>query len=759
MKRPLLYHVLRQSRSVFVVLCLLAVMLLVGAQGIPRATAATSDELPPGTLSWDDAEPGKDYVRDELVVGFKTSLFSVPADNPIALSPDQITQLHSELKTQAAALTQAYGYQVRDTSPAIPVALVRLPPTTTPLAAMAALQNDPRVAFAEPNQISTIDQTTPSDPCWSDDTDLCFDLQKAHFTDVGAQRGWDTLPLDYTVRIAVIDSGFHFEHPDKWYDVSQIEDRDFVSLGLSYVDPCTFNTFPRDWDLAGYDNDAQQMMDLEIDSFSLCLEGSDSGSHGTKVTGVIASAWENDEGGAGTVGRIHQAPSGIATIIPIQALDVAGSGTAFDTAQAILYAGGLPASNGHGGVVGMPRADIVNMSFASFFPSALQQAAVGLANLNGALLIAAVGNDAVPLPTFPAWYPDVISVSAIDTSENLASFSNSGKVDVTAPGVSVYTTGYDYSSCALVAVVPCVAATGGAPNYASTNGTSFAAPHVTGIAALYKAHNDFATNVQLRQMLFDYAADWGIPGSDPLFGNGLVQAAPGRGVALVTDWGPMAAYLVDKTTGAVRSTSANALTGDFQFLNVPAGEYFLLAARDTDEDGIFGETGEAVGAGGGGGALQNAQTRSWPGGNMNGTINFALGWPGTEPELANNTYTGASATFVGLYAEASYLPISGTVEIDWFRFRVPSDGNYRIWTEGRNTIECREEFNEMDPMITLYGDPKLPPLAQDSNSGEGNCAEIPSYFLTTGQWYFVAVESEGAAPEIGFATILHIDGP
>jgi hypothetical protein len=144
---------------------------------------------------------------------------------------------------------------------------------------------------------------------------------------------------------------------------------------------------------------------------------------------------------------------------------------------------------------------------------------------------------------------------------------------------------------------------------------------------------------------------------------------------------------------------------------------------------------------------------------MNGTINFALGWPGTEPELANNTYTGASATFVGLYAEASYLPISGTVEIDWFRFRVPSDGNYRIWTEGRNTIECREEFNEMDPMITLYGDPKLPPLAQDSNSGEGNCAEIPSYFLTTGQWYFVAVESEGAAPEIGFATILHIDGP
>lgn len=743
----------------YLALCLLAAAVIAGASGSPRAHALASLDPAP----WDQATPGVDYVADELVVGFKADLFSVPVDDPASLSPDQVAQLHSELKARAASLAQAYGYQVRDTSPAIPVALLRLPAGTTPLAAMAALRDDSRVAFAEPNTISSVEQTTPADPCWSDATDPCFNNQKGHATDVGAQRGWDTIAVDFSVRIAVLDTGFHFDHPDKWYDVSTTEDRDFVTdYGPGYYTFCA-GGLPtwRNYDLTGYDADALQWMDLQPNQAGTCLlqTPSAAGSHGTKVAGTIASAWENGEGGVGVVGRLHLGASGSVTIIPIQVLDNAGGGTSYDIAQGILYAGGLPASNGQGGAVVMPRADIVNMSFGGSLPTVYEQGAVGLANLAGALLIASVGNDGVPLPSFPAWYAQVLSVSAIDTSEALANYlpgwaSNWGKVELTAPGDSVYTTGYDYSGCPMLPAGPCVAALGGAPTYAAASGTSLAAPHVAGIAALYKAHNDSATNADLRQMLLDFAADWGQPGPDPQFGYGLVQAAPGRGVALVTDRGLATVYLVSKATGTVQAVAAPG--GNFTFLNVQPGQYFLLAATDEDQDGIFGETGEAVGAGGGGGALQNAQARFWPGGTINGTINFPLGWPGAEPEPANNASTGAGAMFVGLYAEASY---SGVADIDWFRFQAPADGFYRIWTEGRNTVECREEFNEMDPMISLYGDPTLAPLASDLDGGEGSCAEIASTWLTRGKTYFVTVESQGIAPDVGFATILHIDGP
>jgi hypothetical protein len=443
-------------------------------------------------------------------------------------------------------------------------------------------------------------------------------------------------------------------------------------------------------------------------------------------------------------------PANRSTIIPIQALDV--EGTAYDTSQGIIYAAGLLASNGSGGVVSMQAADIANMSFRSLMPSNYQNSVVQIADAIGLLMVAAVGNDAAPIPTFPAWYPQVISVSAIDTTEALASFSNWGKVELTAPGVNVYTTSYDYSGCVQQPPLPCDSASGGAPGYFPATGTSLAAPIVSGIAALYKAHNDWVNNVILRNMLLNNAADWGTPGVDIQFGEGLVQAAPGRGAGLVTDVGPMQAYVVNRDTGEIREDLT--IGGTFQFPNLPSGRYYLLAATDEDGDGIYGETAEAVGAGGGGGALQNARTRFWPGGTLAGTINFTPEWPGVEA-VGNDVWTGASTTFVGLYAETAH---SSAGDIDWFRFKVPFSGTYRLWTEGRNTVECRTVYNEMDPLMSLYEDPTSAAINVDSDSGTGTCAEL-NVWLDTSKWYYVTIESEDAAQDIGDATILHIDGP
>jgi subtilisin family serine protease len=584
--------------------------------------------------------------------------------------------------------------------------------------------------------------------------------------DIGLERAWDVPLVDYTLKIAVLDSGFHFEHPDKWNYVSTTEDYDFVFPSYSYT-RCVYPsiiTVPRDWDGGGYDDDALQMMDLappDPFDWKCPLVPNPSGSHGTIVTGTIASAWNNGEGGVGALGGVLLVdPGSPAAIVPIQVLDVAGRANAYDVAQGVGYASGFWVSNGHGSIVQISRrADIANMSFGTYLPSFYELLATQLAYVNGMLMIASAGNEATPLPHFPSGFPWVISVSNFDTDEDLASDSNFGKVDLTAPGVDIYTTSYDYSGCGPLPFVPCLGVTGGAPSYATAGGTSLSAPHVTGIAALYKANHDSATNVDLTTMLLGFAADWGTPGPDIQFGSGLVQAAPGRGAALVSARGARQAYLVSAANGAVRTAPVAAMTGNYQFLNVPAGWYTLVAAADPDGDGVYAETGEAVGAGAGGGALQNAQARFWPGGNLLGTVNFTLDWPGVETEPGNNAHTGAGATFVGFYVEATY---SGAGDTDWFRFRVPSDGFYRIWTEGRNTIQCREDLNEMDPKISLYLDaglafPAL--LATDSNSGEGNCAEIPSFWLEQGKPYYVEVTSEGAAPVVGFATILHVDGP
>ena len=721
----------------------------VEALGITAAAVT----FPVGALRVENATAGVDYVADEIVVGFKAGLFSVAVDNPANLSPEAVKTLHRELQRQAGRLAGEMGYELRDTSPAVPVALMRLPAGTTPLAAISRLRGDRRLAFVEVNALARVSTTIPSDPDYS--------LQKAHLTDVGAQRAWDMVELsDYSPRIAVIDTGFHFEHPDRWTRVSDTEDRDFVTPGPIVLCPFGGLPSPRDWDGLGYDGDATEVMDLELALAFPCpsLQSNPAGSHGTKVAGTIGAWWGNGQGGVGVLGRLHLTNNAARpTIIPIQVFNALGTSTSYDIGQGILYASGLPASNGAGGTVTMLRADIANMSFGGPLPTIYQALMVMAADLSGVLLIAASGNKATAAPaapSFPAWWPPVISVSAVAQDETLASFSNFGKVELTAPGVDIRTTQYDYSGCSTVLWLPCVAAFGGVPGYGQASGTSLAAPHVAAIAALYKMHDDSLTSSQLRALLLANAADLGPPGPDIFFGAGLVQAAPGRGVGLVANHGPVTAYLVNRTTGAILSTPVTALSNNFQFLNVPAGEYYTLAASDPDGDGRFGETAESLGASGGGG-LQNARTQLLPAGNFNGTVNFSLGWPEQEPEPLNDGWAGAGTTFVGFYAEATY---SGANDTDWFTFVVPSNGLYRIWTEGRNTIECRELFNEMNPSLSLYHDPLLAPLASDSNSGEGDCAEISAQ-LTAGTKYFVAVTSEGSAPAIGDATILHIDGP
>jgi hypothetical protein len=289
----------------------------------------------------------------------------------------------------------------------------------------------------------------------------------------------------------------------------------------------------------------------------------------------------------------------------------------------------------------------------------------------------------------------------------------------------------------------------GVPNFSLASGTSLAAPVVTAVAATYKAHNPTLTNNDLRIMLHDNAADWGVPGIDPSFGVGLVQMKPGVGTVLVTNRSDRKQFqLIEVGTGKTFTTWSSDAT--YMFNNIPAGDYYLLMASDEDNDGVYGETGEAVGTHVG--YMQNAGSVTQPAfGPFAGVYTGTAGWPGTQAEPANDFSTTPSELFVGYYAQAT---LDSAGDVDWFKLTIENDGVYRIWTEGVNGIDCRPDQGDMDVALELT-EPGGTFVASDDNSLNMNCAEI-DMFLSAGT-YFLQVSPGFLGGNPGEATIVHLD--
>ncbi|MBM7702898.1 S8 family peptidase [Metabacillus iocasae] len=197
----------------------------------------------------------------------------------------------------------------------------------------------------------------------------------------------------------------------------------------------------------------------------------DQNGHGTHVAGIAAGATNNRVGMAGV------AP--LASILPVRVLGSDGNGTLSAVAEGIIYA----ANQG---------AKVINLSLGSTQGSTTLQNAVNYAWSKGAVLIGAAGNSGVNVPNYPAYYANVIAVASTDTNDRRSTFSNFGTwVDVAAPGTDILST-YLSSS------------------YGYLSGTSMAAPHVAGIAALLASQGK--TNIQIRDIIRNTA--------DPILGTG-----------------------------------------------------------------------------------------------------------------------------------------------------------------------------------------------------------------------------------------------
>ena len=217
-------------------------------------------------------------------------------------------------------------------------------------------------------------------------------------------------------------------------------------------------------------------------------DATDDNGHGTMVAGIAAAKTNNEIGIAGAAFN--------ARIMPVKVLDETGSGVDGDIADGIVWAAD------HG-------AEVINLSLGGTDASDLLSDAIDYAVARGSVVVAASGNEGSAIPSYPAALGNVIAVGATDIDGNVVWFSNRGPhLDVVAQGWDVIST--DLSD---------------APDpYAVGAGTSFAAPLVSGIAALVRAKMPSLTPAQVGVRIRGSGIDRGPTGFDDAYGFGMVDA-------------------------------------------------------------------------------------------------------------------------------------------------------------------------------------------------------------------------------------------
>lgn len=268
--------------------------------------------------------------------------------------------------------------------------------------------------------------------------------------DVNALKAWDLTLGSHAVKIAVIDTGVDYNHPDLkgnvWENSAELNGKPGVDDDANgYIDDV------HGYDFANNDNDPM-----------------DGHGHGTHCSGTIGAIHNNKLGVAGVMADV--------TIVPVKFLDDNGSGTLEAAIQAIDYATTL-------------NVDLMSNSWGGGGRSEALFEAIKRASDKGIIFTAAAGNSSSnndSTPTYPASYevPNVVSVAALTAQNDLASFSSFGKnsVHIAAPGHNILST-----------------VAGG--KYQVMSGTSMATPHVSGVVGLLLAKEGRLPHAEMRERL------------------------------------------------------------------------------------------------------------------------------------------------------------------------------------------------------------------------------------------------------------------
>ena len=483
------------------------------------------------------------------------------------------------------------------------------------LLAAKELSMNPAVEYAEPNFLRRSTQV-PIDERYG---------TQWHYDQIRLPEAWDITTGSTDVKVAVIDTGIFVAHPDlaarlsddgfdfinNAYNAGDGEEVNEDTNGNGVLDP------GEDIDGDNYLDDGQEIdndADDPGDGYEnpYCGDGDYSSSfHGTHVAGTVGAETNNDddsedvnENGILDLGEDIDSDgildtagdgsgNGVAgvtwagEIMNLRVLGCAG-GYDFDIANAIRYAAGL---ENQSGIIVEDPADIANMSLGGGGTSSTMSNAIADATVAGLIIVAAAGNSATELPSYPAAYTNVISVSATLTDDSLASYSNYGAtVDLAAPGSKIKSTLAEYNANEQKIKA----------SYASSNGTSMAAPHVAGVASLMKSVYPDMSPSDFDAILVSgkITIDLGDPGRDDLFGVGRIDAA--KAVAFSKDIAdgleviPVTPILVigetylnfGKTIGQYSISASNAGNGNLEIITVTAADPFVIISEPVQQNEI-----------------------------------------------------------------------------------------------------------------------------------------------------------------------------
>lgn len=371
--------------------------------------------------------------------------------------------------------------------------------------AIRRLQADTRVEFAEPNYVArAAGHLIPTDPLYEED--------QLNLPLIGMPDAWDVTVGSSGVITALIDTGIDFRHPDLDSRIANLTGTglpgaDHVFLG-SPSPGCPASTTPED---DGWTNPASPF------------------NHGSHVAGIIAG--KSTIAGDPAVGMAGIAPR--TRVAPLKVLDCQGTGTFFDVTSAIAFA----ATRG---------AKLINMSLGTVGDSTgclrSLQRAIDFAAARGLLLVAPSGNDGTTNRSIPAVCDQVVGVGATDNSDVIASFSqHNGTVDVSAPGVGIVGPGRTGQ---------------GLRTWFLASGTSMAAPHVAGCAALMLSIAPTLVPDQMETIFRKTVVDLGGPWRDDLYGSGRLNC----GAAVRAATGPPPPTSTATATPTPRATRTPAPT-------------------------------------------------------------------------------------------------------------------------------------------------------------------------------------------------------
>lgn len=284
-------------------------------------------------------------------------------------------------------------------------------------------EQDPRVERCDPNYVYRLTQMPAEKADFPNDPRYS---EQWHMKMIEAQQAWP-LSTGRDVVTAVIDTGVAYQD---FQDFHRLEDLDQTAFVQGY------------------------------DFVNKRVEALDDQCHGSHVAGTIAQSTNN---GKGVVGVAFGTK-----IMPVKVLSRSGSGSLADVADGIRFAAD------HG-------ATVINMSLGGPFPSMSLEDAVNYAYRKGTIVVCAAGNSNTPRKEFPAGFDRAVSVSSVAIDGSRAFYSNHGdSISFAAPGGDTKRFGVE-GGVLQNTIAPGNHKTSG---YYAFQGTSMAAPHAAGVAAL-----------------------------------------------------------------------------------------------------------------------------------------------------------------------------------------------------------------------------------------------------------------------------------